>query len=75
MPSKDGPNFRYACKICNGGHRQGPFTGYLNLQSHLATKHPDYLAEMATARREANGTMESFGFVSEIVDHLYRWMR
>ncbi|OWY96916.1 hypothetical protein PHMEG_00032694 [Phytophthora megakarya] len=72
---EQGPNFRYTCKICNGGRKQGPSTGYSNLLSHLAAKHPDYLTEMATSRRAPNGTMESFGFVSETVDHLYRWMR
>ncbi|EEY66984.1 uncharacterized protein PITG_21813 [Phytophthora infestans T30-4] len=40
---------------------------YSNL---LGTRHPGYFTEMATSRRAENGTMESFGFVSEAVDHL-----
>ncbi|KAG3095834.1 hypothetical protein PI124_g16024 [Phytophthora idaei] len=72
---KDGSNFIYTCKICNGGRKQAPSTGYSNLLSHLGTKHPDYLTEMATALRAKNGSIESFGFIPEAVDHLYSWMR
>ncbi|KAG6956056.1 hypothetical protein JG688_00011596 [Phytophthora aleatoria] len=72
---KEGSNFIYTCKICNGGRKQAPSTGYSNLLSHLGTKHPNYLTEMATALRAENGSIESIGFVPEAVDHLYSWMR
>ncbi|KAE8905847.1 hypothetical protein PF005_g13211 [Phytophthora fragariae] len=63
------------CKVCNGRRKQAPGTGYSNLLSHLTTKHPDNITEMATARRTERGSIKSFGFVYEAVDHLYRWMR
>ncbi|KAG1697752.1 hypothetical protein DVH05_015709 [Phytophthora capsici] len=66
----EGAEYRYTCKVCNGSRKQAPATGYSNLLSHLGSKHPDYLTEMATSRRAENGTIESYGFVSEAVDHL-----
>ncbi|ETK70913.1 hypothetical protein L915_21758 [Phytophthora nicotianae] len=71
----EGTDYRFTRKICNGARKRAPATGYSNLVSHLGTKHPDFLTEMATSRRAENGTIESFGFVSKAVDHLYRWLR
>ncbi|KAG6943275.1 hypothetical protein JG687_00018563 [Phytophthora cactorum] len=71
---EEGVSYHYTCKVCNGGRKQAPSTGYSNLLSHLATKHPDYLTEMATTQRAERGTIESSGFVSESVGHLFRWI-
>ncbi|KAG1690840.1 hypothetical protein DVH05_027442 [Phytophthora capsici] len=33
----------FTCKQCNTSRNQAPGSGYSNLLSHLATKHPDHL--------------------------------
>jgi hypothetical protein len=65
----------YKCKLCNCVRRQAPRSGYSNLISHLATKHPAYQDNYSEFQTRSLSTLDAFGFVDEDTNNLYDWMR
>ncbi|ETL34377.1 hypothetical protein F441_13779 [Phytophthora nicotianae CJ01A1] len=63
----------YKCKECSISRKQQIGSGYSNLMSHIATKHPHY--EETYAATTGGGGLESFGFVSQETNHRFLWLQ
>lgn len=65
----------YKCNVCGSERKQAPRTGYTNLISHLATKHPTFQEEFDQFQRQNLTSLEVFGFVDEDTSNMFDWMR
>lgn len=65
----------FKCNICGNQRKQAAGTGYSNLLSHLAGKHPRHADDYAEFQRRAIPRMEVFGFVDPDTSNMYDWMR
>ncbi|DBA03755.1 TPA: hypothetical protein N0F65_004172, partial [Lagenidium giganteum] len=60
---------RYRCNECGTMHKQQEQTGYINLMSHMRSKHDGYRLAFVS-RASTNAALQTFGFVN-----CYTWMQ
>ncbi|KAJ0390995.1 hypothetical protein ATCC90586_010423 [Pythium insidiosum] len=68
-------NTVFQCNVCNTTRKQAPNSGYSNLVSHLAAKHPSYAANFDDLQRRGSATMDDFRFVDERASDIAKWMK
>lgn len=61
-------------KRCDTTRKQTPGTGYSNLVSHLAAKHPDHAEVFAESHRPGSATLVHHGFIDERTMEIYKWI-
>ncbi|KAG3125448.1 hypothetical protein PI124_g19262 [Phytophthora idaei] len=54
--------------------KQTPGTGYTNLISHLAAKHPGYTETCDESQRTHGQSLEAHGFVDQRTMEIFKWM-
>ncbi|DBA02560.1 TPA: hypothetical protein N0F65_011032 [Lagenidium giganteum] len=65
---------QFECKQCGCSRKQADGTGYPNLISHLAAKHPDYASRHKEYLQQSAQDLSSFGFVDELTMDVFKWM-
>jgi hypothetical protein len=65
----------FKCNICDTVRRQAPSSGYSNLISHLAAKHPSHQLDYAEFQGRSLSPLEVFGFADEATTNMHDWMR
>ncbi|RLN32399.1 hypothetical protein BBJ28_00018242 [Nothophytophthora sp. Chile5] len=64
----------FSCKECGKIRKQTPGTGYTNLMSHLAAKHPGYVQTFEASQQSCSQTLQAHGFVDQRTMEVYKWM-
>ncbi|KUF83134.1 hypothetical protein AM587_10000522 [Phytophthora nicotianae] len=62
----------FTCKQCNTSRKQAPGSGYSNLLSHLATKHPDHLAVFEASQQ--GQTLQDHGLADTRTMEIFKWI-
>ncbi|KAF1773919.1 Zinc finger, BED-type [Phytophthora cactorum] len=65
---------QFSCKQCGKVRKQTPGTGYTNLISHLAAKHPGYTETYDESQRTHGRSLEAHGFVDQRTMEIFKWM-
>ncbi|KAG3134997.1 hypothetical protein PC128_g26121 [Phytophthora cactorum] len=65
---------QFSCKQCGKVRKQTPGTGYTNLISHLAAKHPGYTETYDESQRTHGQSLEAHGFVDKRTMEIFKWM-
>ncbi|KAG3198854.1 hypothetical protein PC128_g5713 [Phytophthora cactorum] len=65
---------QFSCKQCGKVRKQTPGTGYTNLISHLAVKHPGYTETYDESQRTHGQSLEAHGFVDQRTMEIFKWM-
>ncbi|KAL4141248.1 hypothetical protein PRNP1_014370 [Phytophthora ramorum] len=64
----------FSCKQCGKVRKQTAGTGYSNLISHLAAKHPGYAETYDAIQRTHGQSLEAHGFVDQRTMEIFKWM-
>uniref|UniRef100_H3GLP2 BED-type domain-containing protein n=1 Tax=Phytophthora ramorum TaxID=164328 RepID=H3GLP2_PHYRM len=64
----------FSCKQCGKVRKQTAGTGYSNLISHLAAKHPGYAETYDASQRTHGQSLEAHGFVDQRTMEIFKWM-
>ncbi|KAG2768906.1 hypothetical protein Pcac1_g19930 [Phytophthora cactorum] len=65
---------QFSCKQCGKVRKQTPGTGYTNLISHLAAKHPGYTETYDESQQTHGQSLEAHGFVDKRTMEIFKWM-
>ncbi|KAG3008832.1 hypothetical protein PC121_g16768 [Phytophthora cactorum] len=65
---------QFSCKQCGKVRKQTPGTGYTNLISHLAAKHPGYTETYDESQHTHGQSLEAHGFVDQRTMEIFKWM-
>ncbi|KAG3154411.1 hypothetical protein PI126_g9639 [Phytophthora idaei] len=65
---------QFSCKQCDKVRKQTPGTGYTNIISHLAAKHPGYTETYDESQRTHGQSLEAHGFVDQRTMEIFKWM-